>query len=406
MTSAPSSTSPSTKCEWVLVLNCGSSSAKFALVNATTGERLYTGLAERLTTPDATLVVKNGTQKHDVALTDASHRGAIGAILDTLRSLGSPEPVGVGHRILHGGEQLYESSLATPEVVKQIEACNDLGPLHNPPQLDGLDAAQQFLPHLPHVVVFDTAFGHTIPEKAYRYAVPTEWYTQLGVRRYGFHGTSHRFVSAKATEILGNPDARVVVAHLGNGCSLTAVRGGICQETSMGLTPLEGLVMGTRSGDVDPALVQFVSDHLDIPMHEVTRKLNYESGLLALSGVSNDMRTVITAADEGNPDAELALQVFCYRLAKYVASYVVPLGGLDALVFTGGIGENSAPIRARVLQELAPLGFSVDEAANAQAGADTKGRITQDSSTVALVVPTDEELLIAQDTLALLQRTR
>ncbi len=372
---------------------------KFALVDPTTGHREVTGIGERIGTPDATVAISYEGQKYPSSPHDSSHAGVLGEVFRRLEELNTPAPVAIGHRILHGGEALYESCLATPETIAQVTSCNDLGPLHNPPQLDGLAVAQQQWPDLPHILVFDTAFHHTMPPKAFRYAVPTSWYTDYGVRRYGFHGTSHRYVSARAIELLGltETDSRIVVAHLGNGSSVTAVSNGACVDTSMGLTPLEGLVMGTRSGDIDPAMIAFLCDHGDLDVHEVTHILNHQSGLLAVSGISNDMRTIVGAAEAGNADAELALNMFCYRLAKYVASYVVPLGGLDALVFTGGIGENSAIIRSMVLAELRGLGFVEDESANAENGRETNGRITAMRSAVALVVPTDEEVLIARD---------
>lgn len=390
--------------QWVLVLNCGSSSVKFALVDPESGHREVTGIAERVGTHDVSVVISYKGEKYTAVPAQTNHAGVIEVIFAKLDELGAPQPIAVGHRVLHGGEKLYESCIATESVLRQVESCNDLGPLHNPPQLAGIEAAQRVLPDLPHVAVFDTAFHHTMPPKAFRYAVPAAWYTEHGVRRYGFHGTSHRYVSAKAAEMLGiqNDNPKLVVAHLGNGSSVSAVRNGECVDTSMGLTPLEGLVMGTRSGDIDPAVCQFVADHLGLNIHEITRILNHESGLLALSGVSNDMRAVVDAAALGNADAQLAVDVFCYRLAKYIASYVVPLGGLDALVFTGGIGENSSVIRAQVLRELRGLGFIEDEAANSRNGKDTNGQITALQSSVAIVVPTDEEVLIARDVITLL----
>jgi len=294
--------------------------------------------------------------------------------------------------------------LVDAKVLDAIRSFIPLAPLHNPANLAGIEAVRAARPDLPQVAVFDTAFHQTMPPRAYRYAVPEEWYTRYGVRRYGFHGTSHRFVSERAAALLGRPlgELRLVTAHLGNGCSLAAVRDGVSVDTTMGLTTLEGLVMGTRSGDVDPGMFGYLADRAGLSVGQLTDVLNTASGLAGLSGVSNDMRTVEAAAAAGNERAWLALEVFVHRLAKAIAGMVVGLGGLDALVFTAGIGEHSAEIRGRVLASLGFLGLAEDTEANARHGRDTGGRISPDGPVLALVVPTDEELMIARDSARLI----
>jgi acetate kinase len=380
----------------VLVLNAGSSSLKVAVVDLPSGRRARSALGERLGTPEARLRLDDDTRE----LPGAGHEEVLAAVMELVDTSGL---VGVGHRVVHGGERFSASVVVDDDVVAAVEQVSSLAPLHNPPGLATLAAARALLPDLPHVAVFDTAFHATVPPSAHRYAVPQEWYEQHGVRRYGFHGTSHRYVSARAAELLGRApeDTRVVVAHLGNGCSATAVRDGVSVDTTMGLTPLEGLVMGTRSGDVDPGLFAHLARTAGLDAEAVTAALNGRSGLLGLSGTSNDMRTVEAAAEAGDERAQLALDVFTARLAKAVGALAVPLERLDALVFTGGIGEHSATVRRRTLARLGVLGLAEDPAANARHGQDTGGRISPAGATVALVVPTDEELMIAQDTAAL-----
>ena len=306
--------------------------------------------------------------------------------------------------MVHGGERFTASVLVDDEVIAAIRSFIPLAPLHNPANLAGIEAVRAARPDLPQVAVFDTAFHQSLPPRAYRYAVPEEWYTRYGVRRYGFHGTSHRFVSERAAALLGRPlgELRLVTAHLGNGCSLAAVRDGVSVDTTMGLTPMEGLVMGTRSGDVDPGVFGYLADRAGLSVGQLTDVLNTASGLAGLSGVGNDMRAVEIAAAAGNERAWLALEVFVHRLAKAIAGMVVGLGRLDALVFTGGIGENSAEVRGRVLAGLGFLGLAEDPEANARHGRDTGGRISPDGPVLALVVPTDEELMIARDTARLI----
>ena len=378
------------------MLNAGSSSLKVAVVDPATGERTSSALGERLGTPEARL--RQGDETTD--LPGAGHEAVLATVLRDVDPTGL---VGVGHRVVHGGERFSASVLVDDDVLAAVEEVSALAPLHNPPGLATIAAARALLPDLPHVAVFDTAFHATVPPAAHRYAVPQEWYERYGVRRYGFHGTSHRYVSARAAELLGRApdDTRVVVAHLGNGCSATAVRDGVSVDTTMGLTPLEGLVMGTRSGDVDPGLFAYLGRVAGLDAAAVTDALNGRSGLLGLSGTSNDMRTVEAAAEQGDERAELALDVFTARLAKAVGALAVPLERLDALVFTGGIGEHSATVRRRTLARLGVLGLAEDADANARDGRDTGGRVSPPGPPVALVVPTDEELMIARDTAAL-----
>ena len=387
---------------FVLVLNSGSSSVKFALLAPGTGERLMTGIGERLGTPAAVLRVQQfPAAAVEERLPEGSHRAVVTRVLDRLNA-GHPgvHLLGAGHRVVHGGELFTSSIRVDDSVMAAVRSCSHLAPLHNPANLAGIEAVRSVLPDLPQVAVFDTAFHQTMPPHAFRYAVPEEWYTDHGVRRYGFHGISHQFVSEQTAAMLGRPprELRLVTAHLGNGCSATAVRDGVSVDTTMGLTPLEGLVMGTRSGDVDPGLLGYLAGRVGMNVDELTRALNVDSGLQGLSGVGNDMRTVVAAAADGNERARLAVEVFVYRLSKAIAGLVVGLERLDALVFTGGIGENSAVVRSLVLSQLGFLGMAEDVAANADHGRHTGGRISLAGPVLALVVPTDEELLIARDT--------
>src|SRR5215471_16375505 len=401
----------------VLVLNSGSSSVKFALLAPASGERVLVGTAEKVGTPGTELRIQRYPD-HIVTeqLPEGHYQAVISRILDCLPGPGSaaagdgasgtgPAPlIGAGHRVVHGGERFTASVLVDDEVIAAIRSVSPLAPLHNPANLAGIEAVRAARPDLPQVAVFDTAFHQTMPPAAFRYAVPEEWYTRYGVRRYGFHGTSHRFVSERAAALLGRPlgGLRLVTAHLGNGCSLAAVRDGVSVDTTMGLTTLEGLVMGTRSGDVDPGVFGYLAGQAGLTVDQLTDALNTASGLTGLSGVGNDMRTVQAAAADGNERARLALEVFVHRLAKAVAGMVVGLERLDALVFTGGIGEHSAEVRSRVLARLAFLGLAEDPVANARHGRATGGRISPDGPVLAMVVPTDEELMIARDTARLL----
>ena len=381
----------------VLVLNSGSSTVKFALVHPETGERALDGLADQVGTPQAVLRIGHGAPQ---PLPDGSYQAVISRILDHLDDAGHADLAGAGHRVVHGGERFRTSVLVDGEVIAAIRSFAPLAPLHNPANLAGIEAVGAIRPGLGQVAVFDTAFHQTMPDRAFRYAVPEEWYTRYGVRRYGFHGTSHRFVSERAAALLGRPpgELRLVTAHLGNGCSAAAIRDGVSVDTTMGLTPLEGLVMGTRSGDVDPGVFGYLAGRTGQSAAGLDDVLNTRSGLLGLSGTSNDMRTLQAAAARGDERARLALDVFVHRLAKAIAGLVTSLDRLDALVFTGGIGENSAVVRGLVLRRLGFLGLTEDPEANARHGRSTGGRISRPGPVQALVVPTDEELMIARDT--------
>lgn len=382
----------------VLVLNSGSSSVKFAHLDPETGARQLTGTAERVGTPDAVLRLDGRGGSREVAPEDTSYPGVIGLVLDEVQRGGGDLPRAVGHRVVHGGRR-SASVVVDDDVLDEIRSLTGLAPLHLPANVAGIEAAREVVPDVPQVAVFDTAYHQTMPPRAHRYAVPATWHDDLGVRRYGFHGTSHRYVSARAADMLGRPleQLRMVTAHLGNGCSATAVRDGVSVDTTMGLTPLEGLVMGTRSGDVDAGVLGYVAGRTGEDLDALLDTLNTKSGLLGLSGVSNDVRTVTEAAQAGSPEAALALDVFTYRLAKYVAALVVPLERLDALVLTGGVGENSVLVRRAVLSHLGFLGLAEDPQANALHGRDTGGRISVPGPVQALVVPTDEEIVIARD---------
>jgi acetate kinase len=385
----------------VLVLNCGSSSAKFAVIDPGDGRELVSGLAQRLGTAAASLNWKVDGEKRSRPIPDADHDRALRAAVELLASLGLAEGLGgIGHRVVHGGKEFSGSMPIDAKVVARIQACIPLGPLHNPPNLIGIHIAQELFPTLPQVAVFDTAFHQSMPARAYLYPLPYEWFEQHQVRRYGFHGTSHRFVAQQVVRQLGLPrdDHAIVTAHLGNGCSCAAIRDGRSVDTTMGLTPLEGVVMGTRSGSIDPAVIGYMARALGEPAEKVIDALNKQSGLLGLSGLSNDMRTLEEAAQAGHARARLAIEIFCYVLAKAIAGLVVPLGGLDALVFTGGIGENSPTIRAAVIAHLGFLGLSIDPTANAAHGRASNGRITFQRRPQAVVVPTNEERMIAMDT--------
>jgi acetate kinase len=387
----------------VLVLNSGSSSVKFAVLAPGSGERVLGGIAERVGTPEALLRLRwSPAGQVEERLPEGGHQAVISRVLDHLAEAGHGQVhvVGAGHRVVHGGERFIASVLVDDEVITAIRSFSHLAPLHNPANLAGIEAIRAARPDLPQVAVFDTAFHQTMPPRAYRYAVPEQWYARHGVRRYGFHGTSHRFVSEEAAVMLGRSlsELRLVTAHLGNGCSAAAVRDGVSVDTTMGLTPLDGLVMGTRSGAVDPGVFGFMAGRTGMTIDELTWTLNHESGLQGLSGTGNDMRAVEAAAADGDERARLALEVFVYQLAKAVAGLVAGLERLDALVFTGGIGENSAVVRSLVLARLGFLGLAEDAEANARHGRDTGGRISAPGPVLAMVVPTDEELLIARDT--------
>ena len=392
----------------VLVINCGSSSLKFQLINSDTEAVLAKGLCERIGIDGRLTYQPAGGEKTTEDKAMPTHTEAIQFVIDALTDanrgvVGSLEEIGaVGHRVVHGGEKFATSTVITDEVFKAIEGCNDLAPLHNPANLIGIAACQKLMPSTPMVAVFDTAFHQTMPEKAYMYGLPYEYYEDYKVRRYGFHGTSHSFVSKRTAEILGESydNLKTIVCHLGNGASICAVLNGKSVDTSMGLTPLEGLVMGTRSGDIDPAILEFLAKKEDMDITELMNMLNKKSGVHGVSGISSDFRDLAAGAAEGNKRAQIAIDVFAYRVAKYVGSYAAAMNGVDAIAFTAGIGENDGSIREKVCEYLGYLGITIDKDANGKRGEEIIIS-TADSKVKVLVVPTNEELAIARETVAL-----
>ncbi|AYA03701.1 acetate kinase [Acinetobacter sp. WCHAc010034] len=380
----------------VLVINCGSSSIKYALVSERREDRIF-GLAENLGSAEARIKgITAGGEALELAIPNAGHEKALETILERLSHY---NPQAIGHRVVHGGT-LTKAELLTPEIIARIREATPLAPLHNPAHLVGIDATMRLFPELPQVAVFDTAFHQTMPAHAYRYAVPKFLYTEHNVRRYGFHGTSHAYVSERGSELAGSlKQGGWLTAHLGNGSSTCAIWNGQSVDTSMGLTPLEGIVMGTRSGDVDPSLHSFLASNLGWDVYKIDRMLNKDSGLLGLSdNLSNDMRTLIEASEQGNEDAALAIEVFCYRLAKSLAALSCGLPRLDGLFFTGGIGENSAFIREKTMAYLPHFGFSLSKEKNDGLKRGTEGRIDAGTGPQIWVVPTDEEGRIAKET--------
>ena len=391
--------------EKILVINCGSSSIKCTLFAMPERKVLADCLVEKIGEGDAALSFEAAGRSIERACQASDHAQALDVALKCFVEedgvlQGLNEIAAVGHRVVHGAEKITESVPVDAEVMAVIRENFLLAPLHNPPNLTGLEAATKELPGRLQVAVFDTAFHTSMPPEAYMYALPYELYAKHGVRRYGFHGTSHRYVAEQAAEMLGRPlsGCNLITLHLGNGCSVTAVRGGKSVDTSMGMTPLEGLVMGTRSGDIDPALPYFFGENLGMSPKEVYELLNRRSGLAGLGGVGNDMRQIIAAARKGEERAELALSVFCYRARKYIGAYLAVLGRLDAVVFTAGIGENAAEVRRRICAGLEPLGIRLDERANKQAVGRAAVISAPGSPAAVLVVPTDEALKIAIDT--------
>ena len=385
----------------ILVVNCGSSSLKFQLIDSETEEVAASGLCERIGLDGALIYKVNGDKiKQEIDLPD--HEVAIKKVLDTLLDkeigvLTSLDEIGaIGHRMVHGGEKFSSSVIINEEIIKQIETCNDLAPLHNPANLLGVRACQEVMPGVPNVVVFDTAFHQTMPSKAYLYALPKEYYEKYGVRRYGFHGTSHSFVSKRLAGLDIN-NSRMIICHIGSGASISAIKDGKSVDTSMGMTPLEGLMMGTRSGDMDPAIIEFICQKENITVQEMTTILNKKSGALGLSGLSNDYRDLVEAAQGGNQDAINALDVMVYRVIKYIGAYYMALGGVDAIALTAGVGENNLELRAKIVEGLAAIGIKLDVEANAVRG-DERKISTDDSAAQVWVVPTNEELAIARET--------
>lgn len=390
----------------VLVINCGSSSLKYQVLDMTNEALLAKGLVERIGIKGSIINhEKTGQEKFKLEIPMKDHKDAIGHVLEALLDkdhgvLASMEDIGaVGHRVVHAGEKYAYSVKITQDVIDALEECTDLAPLHNPPNLLGIAACKELMPNTPMVGVFDTAFHQTMNPEVFLYAIPYEYYDKYRVRRYGFHGTSHKYVAERAAEILGKDsnNFKVITCHLGNGASITAVKDGKCINTSMGFTPLEGLVMGTRSGDIDPAIISFLAEKEGISVDAVNTILNKKSGVMGISGVSSDFRDLETAAEEGNQRAELAIKVFAHRVKFYIGAYIAELNGADAIVFTAGVGENDIGMRALILQEMDHLGIRLDEQANDVRG---KERIisTEDSKVKVLLVPTNEELMIARDT--------
>lgn len=387
----------------ILVINSGSSSLKFSLIDIATQSLLLSGIAEKLGLSNAFLIIKKDDTKETIALASSTHQAAMEYILTYIQREGLNDAiVAIGHRVVHGGEFFKSAVLIDDAVIKIIEDCIAFAPLHNPAHLEGIYAARLFAPTLPQVAVFDTAFHQTLPDYAYLYALPMEYYRKHGVRRYGFHGTSHQYVSQQAALLLNKDlgDSGFITAHLGNGASISAILNGKSVDTSMGFTPLEGLVMGTRTGDIDPAIIPYLASALNISAYDVVNTFNKKSGLLGLSGLSSDMRELQEAAAEGHTGAAIAIEVFVHRLAKYIGAMTTSLPKVDALIFTGGIGENSSIVRSKTLKRLHVLGYTINEELNDKAVRGAHGVITTAESIPAIVINTNEELMIALDTAA------
>ncbi len=395
----------------ILVINCGSSSLKYQLIDMTIEEVLAQGLVERIGIEGSILTQKVDGRKYIIEEPMEDHKKAIelvlGALVDEKEGVikDMSEIFAVGHRVVHGGEKYAGSVLIDEEVMKTLEECVKLAPLHNPPNIIGINACKELMPSTPMVGVFDTAFHQTMPEKAYMYSLPYELYEKHGVRRYGFHGTSHKYVSAVAAEMMEKniEDLRIITCHLGNGASLAAIKGGKCVDTSMGFTPLAGLTMGTRSGDIDPAIPTFLMKELNISESEVDNIMNKQSGVLGISGVSSDFRDIEGAAAEGNKRAQLALEVFKYKVMQYIGSYTAVMGGVDCIVFTAGLGENGIETREEIVNELEFLGAKIDKERNNVRG---EARVISgdDSKVKVFVIPTNEELMIARDTKEIVEK--
>lgn len=393
----------------VLVINCGSSSLKYQLIDSDSEKVLAKGLCERIGMEGSQIVYQPaGCDKITTVSPMPTHKQAIQLVLDALTNnengvVSSLEEVGaVGHRVVHGGEKYASSVLLTDEVLAAVEECNDLAPLHNPANLIGIRACQELMPDTPMVGVFDTAFHQTMPEEAYIYGLPYKYYQQYKVRRYGFHGTSHSFVSKETARFLGKnvEDMKIIVCHLGNGSSITAVKNGKSVDTSMGLTPLEGVIMGTRCGDIDPSILEFIAQKENLDVTAVTKILNKESGVLGISGKSSDFRDLEAGAEAGDARCALARKAFAYGVAKFVGAYIAAMNGVDAIAFTAGVGENDGRIRSAVCDYLGYMGITLDAEANAKRG-ENMVISTPDSKVTVCVIPTNEELAIARETLAI-----
>ncbi|MBA2173328.1 acetate kinase [Halobacillus locisalis] len=387
----------------ILAINAGSSSLKFQLIEMPEETVVTKGLVERIGLDDAVFTIEFNDEK-DKTVTDIPEHGvAVTMLLDKLTANGIIESLdeinGVGHRVVHGGERFSESVLITDEVIREIEDVSDLAPLHNPANLTGINAFREVLPNIPHVAVFDTAFHQSMPEQSYLYSLPYEYYKEYGIRKYGFHGTSHKYVSERAAEMLGRPveQLRLLSCHLGNGASIAAIEGGKSIDTSMGFTPLAGVTMGTRSGNIDPALIPFIMEKTGKTANEVMNVLNKESGMLALSGFSSDLRDIEDAAEQGDERAELALEVFAARIHKYIGSYASRMHGIDGIIFTAGVGENSTSIRERVLKGLEFMGVYWDPSLNQVRGKEAFVNYPH-SPVKVMIIPTNEEVMIARDT--------
>lgn len=395
----------------ILVLNCGSSSVKYKLIEIKANKVLAEGGIEKIGLPDAFIKFKFGNEKIQQDLDINDHVGAIKSILDNLTSKeygcikDFKEIDAVGHRVVHGGEKFNKSVLINDEVIAKIKECYGIAPLHNPVNMAGIDAINEVLPEVPQVGVFDTAFHQTMPAKSYMYALPYKYYAEDGVRRYGFHGTSHRYVSQRVCEFLGvEPKGKkIITCHVGNGGSITAVKDGKSIDTSMGLTPTEGLMMGTRCGDVDPGALIFLMDKHNLSSKDMLNMVNKESGLAGISGVSSDMREITTAAKQGNEKAILSLEMYEQRITKYVGAFAAEMGGVDIIVFTGGVGEHQSSTRANVCNPLRFMGVEIDDAANDANNGDEGIISTPNSAVMVVVIPTDEEYMIAKDTEAIIE---
>ena len=394
----------------ILVINCGSSSLKYQLIDSETEAVLAKGLCERIGIDGRFTYQPAGGEKQISDIDQPDHKKSVSIVLEALTNketgvISDLSEIGaVGHRVVHGGEKFASSTLITEEVMKVIEECNDLAPLHNPANIIGINACTELMPGIPQAGVFDTAFHQTMPEEAYLYGIPYEFYTKYGVRKYGFHGTSHSYVSKRVAEILGLDynKAKIVVCHLGNGASICAVDGGKSVETSMGLTPLMGLIMGTRSGEIDPGAMEFIANKEGLDLKGVMNILNKQSGVLGLSGVSSDFRDLDDAIKDGDARAKAARDAFVHRVVSYVGGYIAVMNGVDAIVFTAGVGENDKVVRSAICQHFGYLGIAIDEEKNSIRGEETVIS-TDDSRVKVLVVPTNEELMIARDTEALVK---